>query len=97
MSTMPTHTLVRLCAHIYVAQLSLTHVRRQQYYQQSRVVPDFVKLYDVCNFCIYFFLSQILNFTKFPEFYQPGSRYRGIASKFSRVAYDPKVWFVDKI
>lgn len=79
MSTMPTHTLVRLCAHIYVAQLSLTHVRRQQYYQQSRVVPDFVKLYDVCNFCIYFFFvanSQFYKISRILSAWKPISRNR---------------------
>lgn len=65
---MPTHTLVRLCAHICVAQLSLTHVRRQQYYQQSRVVPDFAKLYDVCNFCIFYFFRKFSILQNFQNF-----------------------------
>jgi rabenosyn-5 len=51
---------ILLCVHVptFALQLSLTLVRRQQYYQQSRVVPDFAKLYDVCNFCMYLFFRK---------------------------------------
>lgn len=71
-------------------------------YQTTTVLPAIPYCAGFCEAlrCLQllpvFIFSQILNFAKFPEFYQPGSRHWRIASKFSRATYDPKVLSVDK-